>query len=341
MRQLLTPLLARWLESQWVSITPWHVLLWPLSVVFGTLAALRRAFFHLGYLRSFSLPVPVIVVGNISVGGSGKTPVVLWLVEFLKGQGYHPGIVSRGYGGEAFHPREVAPDANPAVAGDEPVLLARRAGCPVWVGRDRVATARELLQSHPECDVLVSDDGLQHYRLRRDMEIAVMEYLRGFGNGMLLPAGPLREPQRRLKSVDAVVVNGAAWLENATQFAMRLKGERFYRLGNGRQAAAGDFAGPRVHAVAGIGNPRRFFDHLRELGLEVVEHAFPDHHVFTARDFAFAGNAPVLMTEKDAVKCAGLNLPNAWVLPVEAEIDEALGFRVLEKLRKYHGRQTA
>ena len=334
--------LARWLEGQWYTVTPWHVLLWPLSVLFRALVAVRRAFYLLGYFRSYRLPVPVVVVGNLTVGGSGKTPTVLWLVEYLKGQGYHPGIVSRGYGGGAFHPRAVTALSNPEVAGDEPVLLARRSGCPVWVGRHRVETGKELLQAHPECDVLVSDDGLQHYRLRRDMEIVVVEYLRRFGNGFMLPAGPLREPPRRLKSADAVVVNGAAWVEGINWFAMRLQGAAFRNLAEPqRYVPAEAFKGKTVHALVGIGNPRRFFDHLRELGLEVVEHPFPDHHAFSAKDLRIEGAEVIVMTEKDAVKCVPFATAACWMLPVEAEIDPALGFKVLDTLRRYDGRETA
>lgn len=333
---------AHWLEGQWYTYTPWHVLLWPISMVFRAVVALRRAFYHLGYFRIERLPVPVIVVGNITVGGAGKTPTVLWLVDYLKQQGRYPGIVSRGYGSNAFHPRLVTALSNPDVVGDEPLLLARRSGCPVWVGKDRVATARELLNTHPECDVLVCDDGLQHYRLGRDMEVVVMEYLRRFGNGFMLPAGPLREPMGRLKSVDAVVVNGAAWLEGPNQFAMRLKGATFRNLAEPeRYAPADEFKGRRIHALAGIGNPRRFFDHLRELGLEVAEHPFPDHHVFSAKDLEFSGAEAVVMTEKDAVKCAPFATPLCWMLPVEADIDPALGYKVLDTLRRYDGRQTA
>lgn len=333
---------AHWLESQWYAYTPWHVLLWPISVVFRAVVALRRTFYHLGYFRSQRLPVPVIVVGNITVGGAGKTPTVLWLADYLKQQGRQPGIISRGYGGNAFHPRQVTALSNPEVVGDEPLLLARRSGCPVWVGKDRVATARALLCAHPECDVLVSDDGLQHYRLGRDMEVVVMEYLRRFGNGFMLPAGPLREPAGRLRSVDAVVVNGAAWLEGHNQFAMTLKGSTFRNLESPeRYAPAKEFRGRQVHAVAGIGNPRRFFDHLRELGLEVVEHPFPDHHAFTVADLDIPGAEAIVMTEKDAVKCASFATPLCWMLPVAADIDPALGYKVLDTLRRYDGRQTA
>ncbi|MHB1292307.1 MAG: tetraacyldisaccharide 4'-kinase, partial [Sulfuricella sp.] len=208
MGQALNPDSMLWLQRQWSRLTPWHVVLLPLSILFGLVAALRRVLYRAGLLRAIRLPVPVIVVGNISVGGTGKTPLVLWLADFLRQQGYHPGIVSRGYGGGTQGVVAVDIRSDPAVVGDEPLLLARKSACPVWVGRDRVAAGNALLRAHTECDVLVSDDGLQHYRLGRDLEIVVVDGERKFGNGLLLPAGPLREGVSHLRSVDAVVVNG-------------------------------------------------------------------------------------------------------------------------------------
>jgi tetraacyldisaccharide 4'-kinase len=287
------------------------------------------------------LPVPVVVVGNISIGGTGKTPVVIWLARLLRERGYQPGIVCRGYGGSAGIPRCAAPDGNPGEFGDEAVLLARRSGCPVWVGTKRVAAAHALLAARPECNVIISDDGLQHYALARDIEIAVIDGERGFGNGMLLPAGPLREPLRRLQGVDALVVNGAALFPRETlpsavpAFEMRLGGKTFHDLVNPRlQAVPEHFAKRQVHAVAAIGNPQRFFNHLRELGILFVAHPFPDHHAFEAADFAFDHDAAVIMTEKDGVKCERLCRGNYWVLPVDAEIDPALGGLILQKIGK-------
>jgi tetraacyldisaccharide 4'-kinase len=286
------------------------------------------------------MPVPVIVVGNLTVGGTGKTPLVLWLVEFLRSHGYRPGIVSRGYGSRASAPQAVANASDPMLVGDEPVLLAQRAQCPVWVGTRRADTARALLTARPDCDVIISDDGLQHYALRRDVELVVVDGDRGFGNRMLLPAGPLRESLSRLKSVDAVVINGGK--TRPGEFSMRLAGDVFRNLGDGKATAqAADFLGKRVHAVAGIGNPGRFFAHLRQLGLDVVEHAFPDHHAFQPQELQFADADAILMTEKDAVKCTAFAPDNCWALAVNAEVDAVLGHRLLEKLRKTHGRQTA
>ena len=317
-------------------------LLFPFSLLFAVLVALRRAAYRAGFLHRERLPVPVVIVGNISVGGTGKTPLVIHLASALRSFGRHPGIVSRGYGGGATQITEVMPDSDPGTAGDEPLLLARRSGCPVFVGRDRAATARALLAGYPECDVILADDGLQHYRLDRDVEIAMFDE-RGVMNGWLLPAGPLREPVSRLAKVDAVVLNGVAGSPapacSRPVFVMRLVGERFHRLDNPLiQCNAGDFAAKKLHAVAGIGSPQRFFDRLSEMGLGCVEHAFADHHAYRPADLAFVGDA-ILTTEKDAVKLARLSLPlPVWVLPVTAEASPDLAAFVLEKL---NGRASA
>jgi len=337
-RHQITESIARWLQGQWRRKTPWHILLWPPSLLVGVLVALRRAAYRAHWLPATRLHVPLVVVGNVTVGGTGKTPLVLWLVEFLRTHGWRPGVISRGYGGAADSPQRVEAASDPMLSGDEPVLLARRASCPVWVGRDRVAAAEALLAAHPEVNVLVSDDGLQHYRLQRDVEIAVLDGMRGLGNGLLLPAGPLRESAHRLDEVDAVVVNAAEAPNEraAQQYAMHLRGEVFYNLLQpGLTATAADFHGKAVHALAGIGNPARFFAHLRKLGLSIVEHPFPDHHVFRPLDLALQG--VMLMTEKDAVKCAQFATPECWVLAVSAEVDPALGQLILDKLGKTHG----
>ena len=317
-------------------------LLLPFSLLFGMLVALRRALYRAGLLRRESLPVPVVVVGNITVGGTGKTPLVIHLASALRVLGRHPGIVSRGYHGGAPHAVEVMPDSDPAAVGDEPLLLSRRSGCPVFVGKDRPAAARALLAGHPECDVIIADDGLQHYRLARTVEIALFDE-RGVMNGWPLPAGPLREPVSRLTQVDAVVLNGIAAPPAPTfelpLFAMRLRGESFHRLDDPLvKCNAADLAGKKLHAVAGIGSPQRFFDQLTEMGLSFVEHFFADHHDFRAEDLAFAGDA-VLTTEKDAVKLARLSLLlPVWVLPVTAELSPDLAAFVVEKL---NGRPSA
>jgi tetraacyldisaccharide 4'-kinase len=331
------------LEYFWYRIRPAHVLLIPLSLLFAGAAALRRWLYRAGALHTEPLPVPVIVVGNISVGGTGKTPSVLWLVDRLVEHGYHPAIVTRGYGGSEKL-QEVRPDSLPASAGDEAILLARRSGVPVLAGRDRVQAARSALAAHPDCDVLVSDDGLQHYRLARAIEIAVVDGQRRFGNGWLLPAGPLREPVRRLTCVDAVLVSGDSPLPavRAPQFLIKLAGEVFRNLLNPQVSSSATGLGERpVHAVAGIGNPQRFFSQLQRMGLNFRAHPFPDHFRFGPDDLAFAGDDIVLMTEKDAVKCEAFARDTWWYLPVEAVIEPALDHLVVGKLRALRGHQTA
>jgi len=303
------------------------------SLVFFCLAALRRLAYRLGLLATVRLPVPVVVVGNITVGGAGKTPVTLYLAQALRAAGRRPGIVSRGYGG-AGAVREVLANSDPALVGDEPLLLRRRADCPVFVGRRRPAAGLALLAAHPDCDVILCDDGLQHLALGRTLEIAVLDR-RGVMNGLPLPAGPLREPVSRLARVDALVLNGLAQppLAGPPVFAMVLEGCRFYRLDQPAvTCSAADLAGLKLHALAGIGEPQRFFDHLSSLGLVFEAHAFADHQAYLPADLDWPGDA-LLATEKDAVKFAALApaLP-VWVLPVDARIEPDLARFVLEKL---------
>jgi tetraacyldisaccharide 4'-kinase len=314
--------------------------LWPLSLLFGAVAALRRAAFRLGWCKVTELPVPVVVVGNISVGGTGKTPLTIALAAQLREQQWRPGIVCRGYGGSARTPQAVTGDADPRVCGDEAVLLAQRSGCAVWIGADRVAAARGLLAAHPDCNLIVSDDGLQHYALGRNVDIAVIDAARGTGNGWLLPAGPLREPSARLATVNAIVLNGdgpAPALPPGAPpaFRMALRGSRFFNLHNPQQAVdAAHFCGDNVHAIAAIGNPLRFFAHLRGLGITAHEHAWPDHHAFDRSDLAFGDEASVIMTEKDAVKCRRFADVRHWVLRVDAEIDGPLAEKIMRIIGK-------
>lgn len=324
------------LERHWYRITPLHLFLYPLSLLFRLLTSLRRMLYRGGILKSERLPVPVVIVGNISVGGTGKTPLILALAQNLVAQGWHPLILSRGYLGDTHHAQQVFADSQPEQVGDEPLLMAQRGLCPVWVGRDRATTGRAALQAHPQCDVVLCDDGLQHYRLQRDVEIAVVDGARRFGNGLLLPAGPLREPVSRLRCVDAVVVNGGATSEG--QFGMQLEGAAFHNLLNPELTAeAAHFNGTQNHAVAGIGNPQRYFRHLQALGITFTPHPFPDHHPYQADDLAYAECDAILLTEKDAVKCAAFADARYWVLRVEARIDPALMAHILRKIAP-HGR---
>ena len=328
------------LAAAWYAprLTPLCAALLPLSWLFGAGAALRRWLYRTGVLRIVTLPVPVIVVGNLTAGGAGKTPLVRALAEALAAHGERPGIVSRGYGGANVLPRAVAPGDDPSLVGDEPLLLA--AGeAPVWIGRDRPAAARALLAAHPDCTVIVADDGLQHYALGRRVEIAVVDAARGDGNGRLLPAGPLREPPSRLADVDAVVrlvaVGASMTAGTGAGRETTMTHEPLpWRNVCDPAAVADPSRWPRgtVHALAGIANPRRFFDLVRTLGIDAVEHPFPDHHAFTPADLAWPEASAILMTEKDAVKCWPYADARCWYLPIRARIDPALVARVLAKI---------
>ncbi len=290
---------------------------------------LRRGAYRCGLLHQQRIPVPVVVVGNITVGGTGKTPLVVALAKLLCRAGYRPGVVSRGYG--ARHrpaPQLVTAASDPACAGDEPVLIARRCGCPVVVDRDRPRGARELVRRG--CDIILADDGLQHYALGRDIEIAVIDGRRRFGNGFLLPAGPLRERRSRLQQVDLVVANGCA---RAGEHPMHLRlGPAVNLLDSGRTRALAQWRGCQVTALAGIGDPERFFADLRGYGLQVQGRALPDHHRFRSADLVIDSGQSLLMTEKDAVKCGSWSRAEHWYVPVEAELSEALVEVLLQRL---------
>jgi len=322
-------------------VTLLAALLWPLSLVYGVVTAARRALYRSGWLRAERLPVPVVIVGNLTAGGAGKTPLTCALAEALRERGMNPGIVSRGYGGTAATEREVTIGDDPRTVGDEPLIFAALR-LPVWIGRDRVAAARGLLAAHPGCDVILADDGLQHYRLARTMEIAVIDADRESGNGLMLPAGPLREPASRLQSVDAVVrlvapdapTVPAAREGRATQ--MHHVAFPWRNLVDAaRLADPASWHGQAVHAVCGTGNPARFFAMLRAMGITAHEHPFPDHHYYVPGDLAFPGAAAILMTQKDAVKCAGLADARCWYLPVRAQLDPALTALVEETIRGF------
>ncbi len=316
---------ANFVPNHWCRLTVVSALLYPFSLVFRLLVWLRRLLFDGRILLSVAMPVPVIVVGNLTVGGTGKTPLVVWMVRALKDIGRCPGVIVGGYGGSGTEPAAVAAGDDPRVCGDEAVLIAQLTDVPVWSGRQRVGAAQALLGAHPDCDVLICDDGLQHYRLRRDIEIAV-EDERGMGNGFMLPAGPLREPANRL--VDARVLNSQNLLESG-KYRMRLEPAGFYRLDQaGTLIEALQFQGKRLHALAGIGQPERFFATLRSLGLDATTHAFADHHDFQESDLAFEDCDALLMTEKDAVKCARFSRRflcssryHLYALRVEARLD--------------------
>ena len=333
--------LAERLVATWYSprLTALAVALLPLALLFRVGVAARRVLYRAGILRSVRLRVPVVVVGNITAGGSGKTPLVAALALALAQRGFHPGIVSRGYGRDAGsdEPVTVGPDDDPRRVGDEPLLLAR-AGYPVAVADDRVAAGRSLLAANPRCDVILADDGLQHYRMARTVEIAVVDAAHGLGNRCSIPAGPLREPASRLDDVDAVVVLTSASAtvpaEYPGAFAMQLVGDRFLRVDDPLTTVpATTFAHADVHALAGIGHPERFFAQLAAMGIVAAPHRFADHHRFVAADLDFAGAQAILMTEKDALKCEAFADERCWYLPVTARVDERLVTLIEGKLR--------
>ncbi len=320
---------------------PWTARL--LAPLYAAVAGLRRGLYRRGWLRGrqVPVPVPVIVVGNITAGGTGKTPLTIALVERLREAGWKPGVASRGYGrDDAGSARWITPELAPELAGDEPLLIAWKTGVPVRVDRDRVAAARALLEAG--CDVVVCDDGLQHYRLARDIEIEVVDAQRRYGNGLLMPAGPLREPVARARDCDFRVVNlgqasdagevppGAGFGE----WTMRLRIDSARPLRGGRERSLQGFAGQRVHAVAGIAHPQRFFQMLRTRGIGVVPHAFADHHRYQASDLSFGSELPVLMTEKDAVKCKAFATDWHYAVPLQAELPAAFWVALLDRLGK-------
>jgi tetraacyldisaccharide 4'-kinase len=303
-------------------------LLLPLSVLFWLAVNFRRVAYWLGIKKKYHFETPVIVVGNITVGGTGKTPFVIWLAKLLQAQGFRPGIVSRGYGGKEFLTAErVDALADPRRVGDEAVLLARRANCPVMVSTNRVAAVQALL-AETDCNVVISDDGLQHYRMARQLEIVIVDGERRFGNQYFLPAGPLRESLSRLKKVDFVISQ-----HGNTGYNMELSGEFFLALDDsGLKKSLHEFASTPVHAVAAIGNPSRFFNTLRKHGLQIIEHSFPDHYQYKNSDLDFGDDLPILMTEKDAVKCQDFANNKFWYLPVEATLDENFTTALLNKI---------
>lgn len=325
-------ILARQLERAWYRGSVWLWLLWPLSVLYRAVVFVRRLL-----ARPWRAPVPVVVVGNISVGGTGKTPVVLALVERLRAQGYRPGIASRGYGGRGPYPLRVGEGSDASACGDEPLMLWRRSGAPLTVHPRRVAAVADLVARG--CDVVVCDDGLQHLALARDLAIAVVDGERGLGNGHCLPMGPLREPPARLRSVDLVLVNGGAWRPpTGTSLRFELRPVELVSLTDGRRLAPGDWSGPRrVHALAGIGHPQRFFATLRSLGFDPVEHALPDHQALTSAHLAHAAGEALIMTEKDAARLPAGASGNLWYLAVDAvwpEADSTLLDQALRGLRE-------
>ena len=336
----------RWIHRVWYEDASSGWILLPLSGLYWVILQLRKLFYDLGFLRTVRASAPVIIVGNLTAGGTGKTPTVLWLVQELQTRGLRPGIVSRGYGGsQSGTSMRVEADTDASVAGDEPVLLARRGGCPVVVDPDRSRAAAMLIEDG--ADVIIADDGLQHYRLARDYEICVIDGARGLGNRRLLPAGPLREGPDRLEDVDQVLVNGEFRVreygvtvaeQNAVSF--ELVAAEACRLNGSLARPIERFANTTVHGVAAIGNPQRFFDLLRGHGIQVIEHIYPDHAALTRKDLDFGDDFEVFMTEKDAVKLGRLSTDKFWYVPVELKMDPLLAAPLIEQIvSRLHSRK--
>ncbi len=332
-----------WLQRMWYGNSAWRFLLLPVSLIFTAIVSLRRWLYQTDVLKSYRMSVPVVVVGNITVGGTGKTPVTIWLAQELKIRGHNPGIVSRGYGGKVGHtPIEATARSNPDIVGDEAILIAVRTRCPVFVHPDRVAAAEAAIVSG--VDVIIADDGLQHYRLGRDYDIAVLDGLRGTGNGLLLPAGPLREPLERLQLVDWVLVQTEGQdvdvpflrrLADRSSSAFTLVPKPMRDLNGVSSRPLGEFSGKTVHAVAAIGNPTRFFRMLESHGMRVIPHAYRDHLQLTVKHLTFGDGLPIVMTEKDAVKCGGLSLDNCWYVPVTVKFPNAGRSNWLDELHQF------
>ena len=328
----------RFFQRIWYEGDGWYRALLPFSGLFWILVSLRRILYRSGVLRSHKADVPVIVVGNITAGGTGKTPTTVWLTRVLCERGFTPGVVSRGYGGsKAGSSMRIDAETDPAVAGDEPVLIAIRSGCPVVVDANRARAASMLVEDG--ADLVIADDGLQHYALERDYEICVIDGTRGLGNGLMLPAGPMRETAARAEEVDQVVINGRlrldreslpTGLQNAIEF--QLVAREVCRVNGSLSRPIERFRDTTAHGVAAIGNPARFFDLLRGHGVQVIEHVFPDHAPVSPAVLDFADDFDILMTEKDAVKLGRNVSDRYWYVPVDLEIDPQIAGPWLEQI---------
>jgi len=307
------------------------LLLLPLSAVFLLISFIRKTLYQFNFLKSFKLKIPVIVVGNITSGGTGKTPLIIYLANELKKNGYRPGIISRGYGSKTEGVMEVSQKSDVAEAGDEPMLIQKHTHLPVFVSKDRVLAAKALVKKYAKTDVILSDDGIQHYRLRRDLEVLVIDGTRKFGNGYLLPAGPLREFRSKLKTVDAIVCNHKKVIDGS--YLMKYTGHLLINLKTNKKIHLNNLSLKNIHAIAGIGNPDRFFDYLKTYNILFSSSVFQDHYKFSKKDFRDMNDKNIIMTEKDAVKCQKFSRNNFWYLPVIAEVDSKFTDVILKKLR--------
>lgn len=303
----------------WYKKNPIRWLLLPFAIIYYAIIFLRRSLYQYKIFKVHKFPVPVIVIGNITVGGTGKTPLTIWLANYLLTLGFKPGIVSRGYGGKYSGVLAVEENSDAMITGDEPLIIHRHTKCPVVISKNRVLAIKKALADH-NCDIIISDDGLQHYALERNLEIAVVDGTRCFGNGLCLPAGPLREPRSRLKKVDFIIINGDTAKKH--EHTMQINPKNFCNVANTNiTKTLSAFKNQTVHAVAGIGNPQRFFALLKSLEINIIEHPFPDHHFFKPSDLDFKDDLAIIMTEKDAVKCQKFANATHWFLRIEAQPD--------------------
>jgi tetraacyldisaccharide 4'-kinase len=318
------------IERGWYNGSLLNYLLAPLSLLFFVVAGLRKLSYQLGLSKSHKAKVPVIIVGNISVGGNGKTPFVIRLVQLLQSEGIKVGVISRGYGSKSEHYPAAVTEMNTAKYGDEPVLIHKRTGCPIVVGSDRVQSCDHLVEQYG-CDVIVSDDGMQHYRLKRDMEIAIVDGNREFGNGWLMPVGPLRELKSRLNTVDHIIYNGHR--DHALSYQIKAGQPR--SVLDGKPIPDHLIKKVTVNAICGIGNPQRFKQTVTSMGYTIKSfHGFADHYHYQAEDFTAFADEVVLMTEKDAVKCQPFARPNWWYIPIDAELPNAFEAKLLNQIKK-------
>ncbi len=309
------------IEKVWYSKNIFSLLLSPISLIYISIIYLRYTLYQLGLISITKINVPTIVIGNIVAGGTGKTPLVIWLAKHFKDKGFLPGIVSRGYGGTYLSNIElVKPTSNPLLVGDEPVIIARNTNCPVIVAKKRAKGAKKLVEKY-NCNIILCDDGMQHYSLARDIEIAVIDGQRRFGNNYCFPAGPLREPKSRIFKADLIV---SKYNARTCEHKMDYTYHQLVSLNElSKTIPISDLHGMTVHAIAGINNPDHFFSYLRSHKLELIIHKFPDHYSYTEDDVKFDDNFPVVMTEKDAVKCLNYSSDKHWYIPISAELSKS------------------
>jgi len=319
------------LNYQYYKKPTWIYFLVPLSYIFSLIIYVRKCLYKIRILKEYKIKVPLVIVGNINLGGTGKTPLVLWILENMLKKGLNPGLISRGYGSKINNHKEVKLASKVSEVGDEPLLIKSKLNIPVFVGKDKVKVAQALLASYPKVNIIVSDDGLQHYRLARDYEIIVKDSIRNFGNEFIFPAGPLREPISRLNSVDAVVVNGHS--DNKNYFNMSYQFGSLVNCKNGKKIKVNQLPGSKNYAITGIGNPVNFFRSLTKLQLKFTKKIFDDHYLFTEKDFKFIDiSTNIIMTEKDAIKCKLFARNNFWYLPIKPKVDQQLFLNIIKKL---------